>query len=121
MRKSIFLLVALALAASSIRAETAVEKAGNKDVDEKAETAAMESSAAPASEAEPEYKPPNGFKKKTTNGKTVYCRPQKVIGTRFAKTFCYTQMQLEQLEEQNELVRRNVGISQQQGPAPNGG
>jgi hypothetical protein len=120
MRKSIFLLVALALAASSIRAETAVEKGGSKDLDQKAETAAVESSAAP-SEAEPEYKPPKGFKKKTTNGKTVYCRPQKVIGTRFAKTFCYTQMQLEQLEEQNELVRRNVAISQQQGPAPNGG
>jgi hypothetical protein len=67
-------------------------------------------------DAEPEYKPPNGYRKAKTkkNGEATYCKKEQVIGTRFAKTYCYTQLQLEQLERQNAEVRRDVTRSQTQ-------
>lgn len=112
MRNSFLLLFVLSLALSGARADTPSDKAAGQDGDGKAESAAVETTAT-LRDAKPEYKPPNGYRKKTRDGETVYCRAQKVTGTRFAKTYCYTQMQLEQLETQNESVRRDVGISQQ--------
>jgi hypothetical protein len=113
MRKCLPLSFVLLFAVCSAHAQTASQKVSG------AEREAPESTATETSltlrDAEPEYKPPSGYKKTKVNskGEVTYCKKEQVIGTRFPKTYCYTQMQLEQLESQNEEVRRDVSKSQQ--------
>jgi hypothetical protein len=114
MRNRFVLAILFSFSVCSAQAQTAPQK------DSGAADGASESAAAQANvalrDAEPEYKPPNGYRKAKTkkNGEATYCKKEQVIGTRFAKTYCYTQLQLEQLERQNAEVRRDVTRSQTQ-------
>jgi hypothetical protein len=42
-----------------------------------------------------------GYKQKEQGGKTLYCRTEKLTGTRFGKTTCYTLTQLQKRAAQD--------------------
>lgn len=44
---------------------------------------------------EKEYKPPPGYKTRHRGDKTIYCRKETEIGSRFAVTKCFSKEQLE--------------------------
>lgn len=41
---------------------------------------------------------PAGYQKKTRGSKTLYCKSDTPVGTRFAKEYCYTQADLERMD-----------------------
>lgn len=58
--------------------------------------------------AEPEFKPPPGYKPKTRGDKVVYCRKELIEGTRFTKDRCYDKVQLKEIESLMEQQRREM-------------
>jgi hypothetical protein len=44
------------------------------------------------------YIAPAGYQKKVRGSKTLYCKSDTPVGTRFAKEYCYTQQDLERME-----------------------
>ena len=64
--------------------------------------AAAASVAAPVAE---EFKPPSGYKKKTRDGRHVYCRSETPVGTRFPTEYCFTQTDLERIEKNKRSMQ----------------
>jgi hypothetical protein len=54
------------------------------------------------------FVPPAGFRKKKFRGKTVYCKSEAPLGTRFERRYCYTEEQLERIEANRQNVQREV-------------
>jgi len=86
-------------------------------------TAAAPSAAVPAEAqasaalAEPEeaaatFKPPAGYSTKKKGDKTLYCRKETPIGTRFANEYCFTQEQLVRIAKSSQSMRDDVGRRQ---------
>jgi hypothetical protein len=79
--------------------------------------------AAPAAVEEPrptpntsnseEYLPPEGYKKRSRNGKVVYCRQVVPGGTLIKRNECFTRMELDAIEQAQRAFRedlRNQGL-----------
>jgi hypothetical protein len=64
--------------------------------------AAAASLAAPVAE---EFRPPSGYKKKTRDGRQVYCRSETPVGTRFPTEYCFTQTDLERIEKNKRSIQ----------------
>lgn len=60
------------------------------------------------SSADREFQPPAGYQKKAKGSKTVYCRSDTPVGTRFAKEYCYTQEELERMNESRANIRQEI-------------
>jgi len=77
---------------------------------------AKEAPAAPvamaAADNEDEYTPPAGYRRKVDNGHIYYCAKLKVLGSRFPKEDCRTQVELELLESQKAATRDEVARQQ---------
>jgi len=67
-----------------------------------APAAAAPLAAAPVAE---EFKPPSGYKKKTRDGRQVYCRNETPVGTRFPTEYCFTQTDLERIEKNKRSMQ----------------
>lgn len=50
-----------------------------------------------------------GFKPKTRNGTTMFCQTDKTTGTHFETEKCYNQTQLEQIVQQRQDTRNQLG------------
>ena len=114
MKKTIMLILCIAAVLGAVRAEPA-------DVDEETQESSRQASQ-PRSDAatedleasvglrdvEADFKPPSGYKQKSLNGKTVYCKKERISGTRFLKTYCFTQLQLRARELRDAEMRRDV-------------
>lgn len=61
--------------------------------------------ASPSTVALAQFEPPAGYKKREENGQVFYCTKVVVLGSRFAKTDCRTQKELEDLELQKASMR----------------
>ena len=61
-----------------------------------------------STKAEPEFKPPPGYKPKTRGDKVVYCRKELVEGTRFTKDRCYDKVQLKEIESLRDQQQREM-------------
>jgi hypothetical protein len=81
-----------------------------------ARVSAAEPTGMPASDAAPAaasattegYVAPAGYQKKTRGTKTVYCKSDTPVGTRFAKEYCYTQADLERMEASRTNTRQEI-------------
>ena len=51
------------------------------------------------------FKPPPGFRARTVDGKTVYCKKTVVLGSRLPTNVCMDEEQLKQYEANNEAMR----------------
>ena len=114
MRKTLPLILCIAAVLGAVREEPA-------DVDEETQESSRQASQ-PRSDAatedleasvglrdvEADFKPPSGYKQKSLNGKTVYCKKERISGTRFLKTYCFTQLQLRAREVRDAEMRRDV-------------
>lgn len=69
-------------------------------------TSADQAQAAP--EKKEEYVPPRGYKPKKFGDKTLYCRSDREIGTRFKTEKCYDEETLTELELIREQNQRNM-------------
>jgi hypothetical protein len=54
------------------------------------------------------FKVPSGYKSRTKDGATVYCKKETILGSRFPKEFCFSQAQLEELEAISAEQRRQL-------------
>lgn len=54
------------------------------------------------------FDPPPGYKPRTRDGQTLYCRKVVVLGSRFPKEICMTQAQLEEHERSNQAMRDDM-------------
>jgi hypothetical protein len=80
--------------------------------------AQLDSTAAPAAPAasnavasanvEREFKPPKGFKLKTLESSIVYCKKMLILGSRFPKEVCMTEVQLKDYMAVNEGMRNDL-------------
>ena len=73
-----------------------------------AATSAVAAPAAAAPVAAPvaeEFRPPSGYKKKTRDGRQVYCRNETPVGTRFPTEYCFTQEDLERIEKNKRSIQ----------------
>jgi invasion protein IalB len=61
---------------------------------------------------EAEFRTPAGYKKKKKGDKTMYCRSQTPIGTRFPTEYCYTQSQLERVQKSKQGMQDDVAMRQ---------
>lgn len=59
-----------------------------------------------------QFTPPNGYRAQVRDGQTVYCRKEKVLGTRFREEFCFTRLELEDLERRKRSMQNDVARSQ---------
>ena len=73
---------------------------------------------ADAARAEPEFKPPPGYKTRKRGDKVVYCRKELVEGTRFTKDRCYDKVQLKEIESLMEQQRREMDQRRRICPQP---
>ena len=55
-----------------------------------------------------QFVPPAGYQKRSHEGKTVYCKSETPVGTRFSRRYCFTQDQLERIEANRRNVQREV-------------
>ena len=81
------------------------------------ETAALASAAenapvAKTAAADREYKPPSGYKKRVTNGQTLYCTKMVVLGSRFPQEDCRSQSELEDMEMLKQGMRSEMNRRQ---------
>jgi invasion protein IalB len=71
-----------------------------------ANAVAAPAAAAPvAASAAEEFRPPSGYKKKTRDGRQVYCRNETPVGTRFPTEYCFTQVDLERMEKNKRSIQ----------------
>ena len=54
------------------------------------------------------YIAPAGYQKKVRGTKTVYCKSDTPVGTRFSKEYCYTQQDLERMEASRSNTAQEV-------------
>lgn len=54
------------------------------------------------------FVPPAGYQKRTRDGKTVYCKGETPVGTRFSRQYCFTADELERIEANRRNVQREV-------------
>ena len=73
---------------------------------------------ADAARAEPEFKPPPGYRTRKRGDKVVYCRKELVEGTRFTKDRCYDKVQLKEIESLMEQQRREMDQRRRICPQP---
>jgi len=71
-----------------------------------------EESATVEAEAEKTFVPPPGFKQRTKDGQTVYCRARAPVGTKIKNWECYSQAELTQV---SESMRRSAEDLKQRG------
>ncbi|MGB8326808.1 MAG: hypothetical protein WCE48_04435, partial [Steroidobacteraceae bacterium] len=64
------------------------------------------------------FKPPAGYKARIQDGKTVYCRKDVVLGSRFPVTYCMTESQLKDEEERNAAMRSELSRRSPLCPTP---
>ena len=75
--------------------------------------AALADEAVAAADAtEKEFIPPPGFKERTKDGQTVYCRARAPVGTKIKNWECFTQAELTQV---SESMRRSAEELKQRG------
>lgn len=55
---------------------------------------------------------PNGYRAKVRDGETVYCRKEKVLGTRFPEEFCFNRLQLKEIERRKRSMQDDVARNQ---------
>lgn len=114
MKKTIILIFCIAAALGAVRAEPAdVDEAtqeSSRQASQQRSDAATEDLEASVGlrDVEADFKPPSGYKQKSLNGKTVYCKKERISGTRFLKTYCFTQLQLRARELRDAEMRRDV-------------
>ncbi len=77
-----------------------------------APTATAPVAAAQTQAAVQEFKPPKGYKQKTREGRTVYCRNETPVGTRFPTEYCFTQVDLERIEKSKRSMQQDVSMRQ---------
>ena len=71
-----------------------------------ASAVAAPAAAAPvAARVAEEFRPPSGYKKKTRDGRQVYCRNETPVGTRFPTEYCFTQEDLERIEKNKRSMQ----------------
>jgi hypothetical protein len=68
--------------------------------------------AAPAPGDTAPFKAPAGYTKKTAGDRTVYCRKETPVGTRFATEYCFTEEQLQRIEKSGQGMRDDVARRQ---------
>jgi hypothetical protein len=116
--RNLILMIMLAIAASVANAgeddKLAVEQSAADDDD--AERTAEHSNATTdttdeAKEAEDDALP-NGYRAKVRDGETVYCRKEKVLGTRFPEEFCFNRLQLKEIERRKRSMQDDVARNQ---------
>lgn len=54
------------------------------------------------------FNAPAGYQKKTRGTKTVYCKSDTPVGTRFSKEYCYSQQDLERIEASRTNTMQEV-------------
>lgn len=114
MKKTIILILCIAAALGAVRAEPAdVDEAtqeSSRQASQQRSDAATEDLEASVGlrDVEADFKAPSGYKQKSLNGKTVYCKKERISGTRFLKTYCFTQLQLRARELRDAEMRRDV-------------
>jgi hypothetical protein len=81
------------------------------------------SAAAPSSgkDGKAEFIPPSGYRAVKKGNETMYCATIKPIGSNLTKTACYTQAQLEMIEDQMRGVRQDMQQRQSGCTASGGG
>ena len=72
--------------------------------------AAPAAAAAVAAPVAEEFKPPAGYKKKTRDGRQVYCRNEAPVGTRLPTEYCFTQADLERIEKNKRSMQQDVSM-----------
>ena len=114
MKKTITLILCIAAMLGAVRADPAdvdeETKESGRQASQQRSNAATENLEASVGlrDVEADFKPPSGYKQKSLNGKTVYCKKERISGTRFLKTYCFTQMQLRAREVRDAEMRRDV-------------
>lgn len=63
--------------------------------------------------AEADDAPPKGYRVKVRDGETVYCRKEKVLGSRLPEEFCFNRLELKLLEERRRSIQQEM-IQRQQ-------
>jgi len=58
--------------------------------------------------ADGRFAPPAGFHKRVHKGKTVYCKSETPVGTRFSQQYCFTEEELERIEANRRNVQREI-------------
>ena len=64
--------------------------------------------AAAAAAVSSDFIAPAGYRKKTFGDKTLYCRSDTPVGTRFAKEYCYSQADLQRMEASKRNLQQEV-------------
>ncbi len=64
--------------------------------------------AAAAAAVSSDFIAPAGYRKKTFGEKTLYCRSDTPVGTRFAKEYCYSQADLQRMEASKRTLQQEV-------------
>lgn len=54
------------------------------------------------------FKPPQGFQKRLRDGKEVYCRRIQPPGSRILRTECFTEAQIEAIEEAQQAYKDDM-------------
>lgn len=86
--------------AQSVAAGRATQGTTSVAVSERAEEGS-ETAAAP-------FVPPAGYHRRIRNGKTVFCKTETPVGTRFSRQYCFTEEELERIEANRRNVQREV-------------
>jgi hypothetical protein len=60
-----------------------------------------------AEDKKPQFKPPPGYKVKIHGWDIVYCRKEAVLGSRFKKEICMTEVELKAYLASQDEMRRN--------------
>lgn len=71
-----------------------------------------------AAKAEPEFKPPPGYKSKKRGDKVVWCLKELVEGTRFTNDKCNDKVQIKEIESLMEQQRREMDQRRRICPQP---
>jgi hypothetical protein len=115
MRKLYLLIVAAAVTACASdpasKATPAVQPVAPTQVVAPAPSAPAVPEQAASTEAATEsgvYIAPAGYQRKVRGTKTVYCKSDTPVGTRFAKEYCYTQQDLERMEASRANTQQDL-------------
>jgi len=81
-------------------------------VDDAARTAEQVADATDEAKKPGEYTPPSGYRVKVRDGETVYCRKEQVLGTRFPQEFCFSRLELKEIERRKRSMQDDVAQRQ---------
>jgi len=107
MRPIILMTMLAALTACATQPQEATTVSTSPASPAAAATAAP-ATAGDAAASETEFRAPAGYDTKTRGGKTVYCRSQTPVGTRFPTEYCFTQADLERMERNKRSMQDDV-------------